>query len=66
MLLATTMIGEITRPTVLVVDDESGPREAFRLVLESEFNVLTADSGWAARHRATRPSNLSTLAPPSG
>jgi len=48
MLLATIMIGEITRPTVLVVDDESGPREAFRLVLESEFNVLTAESGWAA------------------
>ena len=36
------------RPTVLVVDDESGPREAFRLVLEDEFNVLTAESGWAA------------------
>ena len=34
------------RPTVLVVDDESGPREAFRLVLEDEFNVLTAESGW--------------------
>jgi CheY-like chemotaxis protein len=48
MLLAAIMIGQGTRPTVLVVDDESGPREAFRLVLESEFNVLTADSGWAA------------------
>ena len=35
-------------PTVLVVDDETGPREAFRLVLERKFNVLTAESGWAA------------------
>ncbi|HSD09976.1 MAG TPA: response regulator [Candidatus Binatia bacterium] len=51
MLLATIMIRRAkpaTRPTVLVVDDESGPREAFRLVLEDAFNVLTADSGWAA------------------
>jgi len=37
-----------SRPTVLVVDDESGPREAFRLVLEDHFNVLTAEGGWAA------------------
>jgi putative two-component system response regulator len=44
------MIGnaKIPRPTVLVVDDESGPREAFRLVLEDQFNVLTADGGHAA------------------
>jgi cyclic di-GMP phosphodiesterase len=48
MLLDAIMNGQVTRPTVLVVDDESGPREAFRLVLESEFNVLTAESGWAA------------------
>ena len=46
-----TMIGKsepVTRPTVLVVDDESGPREAFRFVLEDQFNVLTVESGWAA------------------
>ena len=45
------MIGNtepVTRPTVLVVDDENGPREAFRLVLEDHFNVLTAESGSAA------------------
>jgi CheY-like chemotaxis protein len=45
------MVGEPkdpTRPTVLVVDDENGPREAFQLVLESQFEVLTAESGWVA------------------
>ena len=45
------MIGNtepVTRPTILVVDDENGPREAFRLVLEDHFNVLTAESGSAA------------------
>ena len=36
------------RPTVLVVDDEAGPREAFHLVLESRFDVLTAENGWVA------------------
>ena len=39
---------ESAPPTVLVVDDEAGPREAFRLVLERRFNVLTAENGWAA------------------
>jgi DNA-binding response OmpR family regulator len=51
VLHVTRMIGNatpVTRPTVLVVDDENGPREAFRLVLEDHFNVLTADSGSAA------------------
>jgi DNA-binding NtrC family response regulator len=32
-------------PSVLVVDDETGAREALRLILGSEFRVLTADSG---------------------
>ena len=50
MLSTTRMIADTknSRPTVLVVDDESGPREAFRLVLEDHFNVLTAEGGWAA------------------
>jgi DNA-binding NtrC family response regulator len=51
VLSATIVMGaaeSTRRPTVLVVDDESGPREAFRLVLEDAFNVLTAENGWAA------------------
>ena len=41
-------LNESAPPTVLVVDDEAGPREAFRLVLERRFNVLTAEDGWTA------------------
>jgi putative two-component system response regulator len=43
--------------TVLVVDDERGPREALRMILKDEFTVLTADSGEsaAALVRSDRP-----------
>jgi cyclic di-GMP phosphodiesterase len=40
-------------PTVLVVDDERGPREALRMILKDEFSVLTAESADAAE-RAVR------------
>lgn len=30
--------------TVLVVDDEVGPREAIRMILQEKYNVLTADN----------------------
>ncbi len=33
------------RPTVLVVDDDPGLRESFRLILEDEYEVLDAASG---------------------
>jgi len=32
-------------PSVLVVDDERGPRLALQLILQGSFRVLTADSG---------------------
>ncbi|MGH7860299.1 MAG: response regulator [Candidatus Binatia bacterium] len=32
-------------PTVLVIDDETGPREALRMVLKPHFRVLTANCG---------------------
>ena len=48
--------------TVLVVDDEDGPREALRLVLEGQFRVLTADGGAAAlRALAETPVDVVTL-----
>jgi CheY-like chemotaxis protein len=59
VLFLAIMIGQAEateRPTVLVVDDEIGPREAFRLVLEDTFNVLTAESGWAALEALSRSS----------
>lgn len=41
-----TSTRETTQPcTVLVVDDERGPRLALQLILQREFRVLTAQSG---------------------
>ena len=34
-----------TYPTVLVVDDERGPRLALELILQRDYRVLTAESG---------------------
>jgi CheY-like chemotaxis protein len=51
----------------LVVDDESGPREAFEIVLEGQFDVLTAESGLAAlevlRKRAVDVVTLDLMMP---
>jgi len=35
----------LNRPTVLVVDDELGPREAFRMILKEKYNIMSASSG---------------------
>jgi YesN/AraC family two-component response regulator len=37
------------KPTVLVVEDDDGVREAIRLVLEPEYEVIDAAEGFAAR-----------------
>ena len=37
--------GYPTYPTVLVVDDERGPRLALELILQRDYRVLTAESG---------------------
>ncbi len=39
------------KPVILVVDDETNIRESFTLILEKEFNVITAASGEAALKR---------------
>ncbi len=33
------------RPSLLVVDDELGPRESFKIIFEKDFRVVLADSG---------------------
>jgi two-component system, sensor histidine kinase and response regulator len=38
----------VLRPTLLVVDDEEGPRQSLRVVFKDEFNVLLASDGMAA------------------
>lgn len=35
-------------PTLLVVDDESGPRESLRMILDRRFDVTAVDGGEAA------------------
>jgi len=41
----TTAAEASENPTILVVDDERGPRLALELILRRDFRVLTADSG---------------------
>jgi putative two-component system response regulator len=38
------MVGERARETILVVDDERGPRESLRMILSPSFRVLSAGS----------------------
>lgn len=49
-------------PTVLIVEDEPGPREALRVVLRPFFNIHTADNAGAALQMLnTQPIDLVTL-----
>ena len=43
--METTAAEAPQNPTILVVDDERGPRLALELILRRDFRVLTADSG---------------------
>lgn len=38
------MANQMNQQTVLVIDDERGPRESLRILLKNNFNVLCADS----------------------
>lgn len=38
------------KPSILIVDDESGPREALKVILRPFFNIHSVDSGAAALH----------------
>ncbi len=40
--------GSQTKPTVLVVDDEAGPRDALKVILRPFFNIRSADNAQAA------------------
>lgn len=35
----------VTKPTLLIVDDEEGPRQSLRIVFKNEYNVLLASNG---------------------
>jgi putative nucleotidyltransferase with HDIG domain len=45
--MITTESGS-TKPTVLVVDDEAGPRDALKVILRPFFNIRSADNAKAA------------------
>ena len=36
------------KPTVLVIDDEAGPRDALKVILRPFFNIQSAESAQAA------------------
>ena len=41
-----------TRPTLLIVDDEAGPRQALEIVFRNEYEVLLAEDGTTALSQA--------------
>jgi putative two-component system response regulator len=46
--LSVTPKSTKSKPTLLVIDDEAGPRDALKVILRPFFNVETAESGSAA------------------
>jgi len=51
-----------TKPTVLVIDDEAGPRDALKVILRPFFNVQSAENASAALDILSRhPVDLITL-----
>lgn len=48
MSTTTSQDGCQTKPTVLVVDDEAGPRDALKVILRPFFNIRSAENAQAA------------------
>ena len=42
---STDVVESEVKPTILVVDDERGPRESLRMILAPTYNVLQAENG---------------------
>lgn len=60
--MATILEGAKKKPTVLVVDDEAGPRDALKVILRPFFNIQSADNAKAALDVLnTQPIDLVTL-----
>jgi signal transduction histidine kinase len=53
---------DATKPNILVVDDEMGPRESLKMILNPHYNVYTADRGaQAVEMLKLHPVDLVTL-----
>ena len=50
----TIAMSHALRPTLLVVDDEEGPRQSLRVMFKDDYNVLMASDGRAAIEVARR------------
>jgi cyclic di-GMP phosphodiesterase len=48
MSIASVQDPDRTKPTVLVIDDEAGPRDALKVILRPFFNIQSAESAKAA------------------
>lgn len=50
------------KPTLLVVDDEEGPRQSVKIIFKEEYNVLLAcDGNQALEHARKNPINVAIL-----
>ncbi len=52
---------EQERSTVLVVDDEKGPRESLRMILSPQYQVLSAESGGEALRTLEREADIEVV-----
>ena len=51
-----------SRPVLLVVDDEAGPRQSLRIVFKDDYEVVLADGGELALEiAATQPVDVAIL-----
>ncbi len=57
-----TSVQTVTQPTVLVIDDEAGPRDALKVILRPFFNIRSAENAQSALNvLSNEPIDIITL-----